>query len=101
MLGVVLPHLERLPSEIAGLAAGCPRLFGPAVSDEPRAADRRPGKRRPVVPIDRDRLFEQAERLENPLSRYWIEGRERAQVEIVGGQILRRTFGRAAHLGGL
>src|SRR6266851_9235408 len=31
---VVLRHLERLSSEIAALAAGCLRLFGPAVIDE-------------------------------------------------------------------
>ena len=28
---VVLPRLERLPSKIAGLAASCLRLLGPAV----------------------------------------------------------------------
>jgi len=58
--GVVLSHLERLPSEIAGLAAGCLRLFGPAVIDEPQMADRRPGQYRPVMPIDRDRLLAQS-----------------------------------------
>jgi len=55
---VVLPDLERLPSEIAGLAAGYLRLFGPAISDEVHVTDRRPGKRRPVMPIDGDRLLE-------------------------------------------
>src|SRR5713101_4623105 len=41
---VVLPHLQRLPSKIDGLAAGCLRLFGPAVSEEVHVTDRRPGK---------------------------------------------------------
>ena len=40
---IVLPHLERLPSKIASLAAGCLRFFDPAVIDEHlvaiRAAD--------------------------------------------------------------
>ena len=30
---VVLRHLERLPSEIDGFAAGCLRLLGPAIVD--------------------------------------------------------------------
>jgi hypothetical protein len=57
---VVFPHLKRLPSEFAGLAAGCPRLFDPTVNDELQVAARRRGKRRPVMPIDRDRLLEHA-----------------------------------------
>src|SRR5260370_23257010 len=69
---VVLCHLERLPSEIAGPAAGRLRLFGPAVSDEGHGADRRPGQRRPVAPIDRNRLLEQSQTLENPPFCYWI-----------------------------
>src|SRR5262245_13106183 len=40
---VVLPHIERLPSEIDGLARGCLRRFGPAVSDDRHMTDRRPG----------------------------------------------------------
>ena len=32
---VVLRRLKRLPSEIDGVAAGCFRVFGPAVLDEP------------------------------------------------------------------
>src|SRR5258705_71860 len=48
---VALPHLERPPREIDGLAAGCLWLRGPAVIHEPLMADRRPGKCRPVVPI--------------------------------------------------
>ena len=98
---VVLRHLERLPSKIAGLAAICLRRFGPAVNDEPHVADRRPGKCRPVMRIDRDRLIEQSQSLENPLLRYWKEDRKRAQVEIVGGEIVGRPRGGAAHLGGL
>src|SRR5215813_4460199 len=39
---VVLRRLERLASEIDGVAAGCFRVFGPAVLDEPEMADRRP-----------------------------------------------------------
>src|SRR5438105_1219027 len=49
---VILPHLKRLPSKIAGLGAGYLRLLGPAVTDEQHVADRRPGKCRPVTPID-------------------------------------------------
>src|SRR5437660_11050257 len=52
---VVPRYLERLPSEIAGLAAGCLQVFSPAVSDEPHVAERRPGECRGVMPIDRDR----------------------------------------------
>src|SRR5580700_4709860 len=40
---VVLRHLERLPSEIDGLAPGRLRLLGPAVNDKPQMAERRPG----------------------------------------------------------
>ena len=58
-------------------------------------------KCRPVMPIDRDRLLEQSQSLENPLFRYWKEDRKRAQVEIVGGEVGRRPRGGAAHLGGL
>ena len=53
------------------------------------------------MPIDRDRLFEQSQSLDRPLFRYRIEGRERAQVEIVGAEVGRRPRGGAAHLGGL
>src|ERR1700730_12774637 len=63
---VVLARLKRPPSEIHTPVAGCLPLFGPAVSDERHVAHRRPGERRPVMLIDRDRLFEQSERLENP-----------------------------------
>src|SRR5271165_1709905 len=77
---VVLPRLERLPSEVDGLAAGCFRLFGPAVSDEVHMTDRRPRKRRPVMPIDSDRLLEQPQSVEGPLSCYWIKCPPRAQV---------------------
>src|ERR1700730_13421853 len=76
---VALPHLERLPSEVAGLATACLRVFGPALNDEPRVAVCRPGQRRAVMPIDRDRLPEQSQSLENPLFRYRKEYRNRAQ----------------------
>ena len=98
MPGSFSPDLERLPSKIDGLAAVRLRLFGPAVSDEPQVADRRPGECRPVMPIDRDRLLEQSESLENPLFCYRKEGRKRAQVEIVGAEVGRRPRGGAAHL---
>src|SRR5690242_20387557 len=98
---VVLPRMERLPSKITGLAPGCLRLLGPAVSDEPQVAVRGPGKRRPVMPIDRNRPLEQSQSLENPLLHYGIEGRKRAQVEIVGAEVGRRPRGGAAHLGRL
>src|ERR1051326_8545690 len=85
--GVVLAHLERLPGKLDGSPASCLRRFGPAVIAEPVMAERRPGQCRPVMRIDRDRLFEQSQSLDNPLFRYWVEGSERAQVEIVGGEI--------------
>src|SRR6202023_3428824 len=56
--------------------------------------DRRPGKCRPVVSIDRDRLIEQSQSLENPLFRYRKEDRKRAQVEIVGAQVGGRSRAR-------
>jgi hypothetical protein len=95
---VVLRHLERLPSEIAGLAAGCLRVFGPAFNNEPLVADRCVGQCRAVTRIDRDRLLEQSQGLGDPLFRYWVEGRKRAQVEIVGGEIPRWPRDGAAHL---
>jgi hypothetical protein len=39
------------------------------------------------VRIDRDRLFEQSQSPEHPLSRYWKEGRKCAQVKIVGAEV--------------
>src|SRR5690349_10684361 len=69
--GVVLPRLERTPGKIYALAAGCLRRFSPTVSDQPQVADRCPGECRSVMPIDRDRLIEQPQSLENPLFRYW------------------------------
>src|SRR5438132_13860568 len=66
---VVLRHLQRLPSKIAGLAAGCLRLFGPAFDDEPQAAVCRPGECRSVMRIDCDRLVEQSLCLDYALSR--------------------------------
>src|SRR5262245_51514445 len=51
---VVLSRLERLPREFDGLATGCLRLFGPAVSDNGHVTERRPGQRGTVMPIDRD-----------------------------------------------
>src|SRR6516165_249953 len=57
---IVLRYLERLASEIAGLAAGCLRFFGPPLSDQPHVALRRPGQRRPIMPINRYCLLEQS-----------------------------------------
>ena len=54
---VALSHLERSPSELDGLGAGCLLLFGPAANNEPPVAVRRQGECRPVMPIDRDRLL--------------------------------------------
>src|SRR5438132_8066194 len=51
---VVLRHLERLPSEVDGLAAECLRLANPAVTDELHVAERRPDQCRPVMPINRE-----------------------------------------------
>ncbi|RDJ93999.1 hypothetical protein B4Q13_17930 [Lacticaseibacillus rhamnosus] len=75
--------LERLARKIGGLATAGLGRFGPAVIDQPHMADRRPGERQPVMPIDSDRLLEQTERLENPLFRYRIEGGKRAQSPMV------------------
>jgi hypothetical protein len=98
---VVLRHLERLSRKIGGLATVSLRRFGPAVIDQPHVADRRPGKRRPVIGINRDRLLEQSQGRENPLLRDRIKGRKRAQVEIVGAEISRWSRGGSAHLGRL
>ena len=70
------------------------RVFGPAVIDEPHVANRGPGECRPVMPIDRDRLFEQSQRLEEPALSSLEKGRKRAQIEVVGGRD--RSVGRAA-----
>src|SRR5262252_8566079 len=51
--------------------------------------------------IDRDRLFEQSQSLESPIFCYWIEGRKRAQIEIIGAEFGRLARGGSAHLGGL
>src|SRR5262249_54236156 len=61
---VVLRDLQRLPRKVDGLAAASLRCFSPTVIYQPHLADRRPGERRPVMLIDRDRLLEQAKRLE-------------------------------------
>src|SRR4051794_19041807 len=62
---VVLPRLERLPSKIDALAAVCLRLFGPISSVEVHVAARGQGQCRPVMSIDRDRLFEQSQSHDN------------------------------------
>ena len=77
---VILRHLERLPSKIDGLTA---ISVGPAVDGEPPVAHRGPGKCRPVMGIDRDRLFKQSQSLDESLLRYGVESRERARVEII------------------
>src|SRR4029077_950946 len=64
---VVLRYLKRLPSEIAGPAAACLRVFGPALSDEPHVALRRPRECRSIMRIDRDCLLEQSPRPDHPL----------------------------------
>ena len=69
--GVVLPRLERLPREIGSLAAGYLWLFGPTFGHESPVTERRPGKRRPVMPVDHDCLFEQSQSIESPFSCYW------------------------------
>src|SRR6266851_2005219 len=90
---LVLCRLERLSGKFYGLAAGFLRLVGPAVNDEPQVANRCPGRCRPVMPIDRDRLLEQPQSLNNPLFRYRKEDCKPAQVEIVGGEVRRRPRG--------
>src|SRR5437016_12929 len=64
---VILRSIERLPSEIAGLTAGCLRIF----DDEAHVTDRCPSERRSVMPIDRDCLLEQPQGLDGPLFCYW------------------------------
>src|SRR5882724_6994840 len=86
---VVLRHLQRLPSKIAGLAAGCLRLFGPAFDDEPQVAVCCPGECRSVMWIDCDRLVEQSLCLDYALSRYRKERSKRAQVQIVSAEVSR------------
>src|SRR5713101_1664672 len=54
---IVLRCLERLSGKIDGLATNCLRRCGPAGHNELSAAYRRPGKGRPVMRIDRDRLI--------------------------------------------
>jgi hypothetical protein len=56
-------------------------------------AHRRQGKCRPVTRIDRDRPFEQSHSLDKPLLSYREERGERAQIEIVGGKVVRRAAG--------
>ena len=51
--------------------------------------------------IDRDCLLEQRQSLEDPLSCYREEGRKRAQVEVVGGEVGGWARGGATHLGDL
>jgi hypothetical protein len=51
--------------------------------------------------IDRDCLLDQIQSRNKPLSRYRIERRKRTQVEIVGGEVGRRSRGGSTHLGGL
>src|SRR5260370_42491918 len=48
---VVLRHLERLPGEIAALAAGRLRFFAPTGNYERQMASRRPGNSRPLMQI--------------------------------------------------
>ena len=51
--------------------------------------------------IDRDRLSNPAKSLNKPLFRYRIEGCKRAQIEVVGGEIIGWAIGRTATLGSL
>src|SRR5712672_3299163 len=74
---VVVRRLERMPSKVAGLAVGRLQLLGPAFSNELDVAVSRPGKRGPVMRINRDRLFEQSQGLENSPFCCWKEDRKR------------------------
>src|SRR6266478_4101086 len=51
------------------------------------------------MPVDRNRLIEQSQSLENPIFCYRIEGCKRAQVEIVGAEVRCRPPDGAAYLG--
>src|SRR5205807_5448433 len=84
--GIILCRLDRLPGESASFAPTCLRRFGPSGSGDLTVAHRRPGKCRSVMRIDRDRLLEQTQRLDNPLFGYWVEDRKRTQIELVGGE---------------
>jgi hypothetical protein len=53
------------------------------------------------MPIDRDRLLEQSQSLENPLFRYREKDCKCAQVQVVGGKIVGRAVSRMSALGGL
>src|SRR5215467_14041123 len=53
------------------------------------------------MPIDRDRLLEQSQSLDNPLFCYRKESRKGAKIEIVGAEVGRRPRGGTAHLGRL
>jgi hypothetical protein len=48
--------------------------------------------------IDGDRLLKQSQSFDHPLFRYRIEGRKRAQVEIIRAEVGRRPQGGASHL---
>ena len=98
---IVLGGLQRLPRQLDGVAAGRFRLVAPTFPDEPHLAHRRQRQGRAAIAIDGHRLLQQVERAEKMLSRYRIVGRERAQIEIVGGEVVGRPRGRTADFGGV
>jgi hypothetical protein len=100
-IGIVAGDLQRPSCKIDGLVASRSRIFGPAVIDELHMAGRCESNRRPIVPIDGDRLLEQSQSLENRLLRHGIEDRKRTEVAIVGAEIGGRPGSRTSGFGGL
>src|SRR5690349_15973030 len=64
-------------------------------------ASRCQGKRQPIMRIERECLLKQSQRFGIPLSRYWMEHCERAQIKVVGGEVSRGARAGAPHLSGL
>jgi hypothetical protein len=77
------------------------RIFSVAVEPTPCVTHSGPGKGRGKARIALDGLLEQVERLGHLLSPKPRKIRQGAQVQIVGGEIIRPPFRRAKDLGGL
>ena len=77
---IVGDDLQGPACEIDGLAARCRRIFRPAIIDELHMAGHRKGKRRPIMPIDGDRVLEQSESFENSLFRHGMEDQKRPEI---------------------
>jgi hypothetical protein len=60
---IVAGHFEGSPGEIDALPTVRRRIVAPVVKQLPNTAGRRPGERRAVIWVARDRLLEQTQRL--------------------------------------